>query len=200
MGNQIQPQWKLQWRVYNVGSTYTVSHCAAKTICLYIPLCHSKSSCPSQHIVLLFSALPLSSQRGKWKGHWIASQKTRVLTPVSCPWASYLQSLRWPSLIFSKWPVGCGMASTLSHSDMPSSLAFSHQPHDNFSLRVLFLFLLFGSILWCCCKGPVQTAPFWAPTKHLDTLPFLPLAFLLNYHSKGIATLLGRDSGPLPAC
>lgn len=32
-------QGKFQWSVYNVGSTYTVSHGAAKkTICFYSPL------------------------------------------------------------------------------------------------------------------------------------------------------------------
>lgn len=150
VGNQIQLQWKFQWSAYNIGSTYTVSHCDAKkpqhNMLLYSSLCHSKSSCPGQPIVLLFSALPLSSQRVKWKGHWIASQKTRVLTPVACPWASYLQSLRWPSLIFTTWPVGYVMASTLSHSDMPSLLSFSHQPMITSHLGSFFSFSSFASL------------------------------------------------------
>lgn len=91
IGNQIQLQWKFQGSVYNVGSTHAVSHCVTKNnMLLYSSVCHSKSSCPGRPIVLLFSALPLSSQRVKWKGHWIASQKTGVLTLVACPWAGYL--------------------------------------------------------------------------------------------------------------
>lgn len=103
----------------------------------HFPLCH-KTRYPFSFLSLSprllaslvsFSAFPLSSQSMKWKGHGTKNQKTRVLILASyVTWGKSLTVFETPFPHLSNKQVLYRISSILFHSDMPSSLASSHQP------------------------------------------------------------------------
>lgn len=118
---------------------------------LYLPLCHSKSSCPGQPLSSCLVPFPLSSESMKWKEYWIEVQKPEFwLELVVWPWASHVQSLRHPSLVCPIKLAGYTISSTFSQPDMPSSWALCHQLMKTSHLGPFLpfsFFSLFGSIL-----------------------------------------------------
>lgn len=145
----------------------------------------------SAHCPLLFNANPCISSKGEMSRFLTLSScmplgKSLAVFEMTFPYLS--NTTGRPCNFQYPFPLSCALI-----------FGFLSPAHNNFSFRVLFLFLifcLFGSIFCCCCRGPPEACTFKAPAKHLKTLPsLLQLALLLSYTSKGIETRLGRARG-----